>query len=307
MSIVTTIVPIFAVVLIGWVARQKGFMPREFWRPANRIVFYIAIPAMIFQAVSKASLDRQFDPFLIAMTLAASLAGYLTGWFATRTLSLPSNSRGSFIQCCGHGNLGYIGLAVSYYYLGESGLVKASLIAGFLMIMQNTLSVLALQTASGHNNPDKPFSFLHQVIANPVIAAALAGMLVSAAKIPVPLVVVRTLDILRAMALPTALLLIGASLSFEFIRGHKTTVAIACFLKLILMPAIGLALFKVTGLSTTSFLPAIILLASPTATIAYVMGTQMDGDADLAVASISASTLVSALTFSLWLGILNSG
>ncbi len=306
MSILTTIIPIFAVVMVGWIARRKGFMPQEYWGPANRLVFYIAIPAMIFQAVSRACLDRQFDPLLMAFTLMASAAGYLAGWLAARSLSLPAHSRGSFIQCSGHGNLGYIGLAVAFYYLGEEGLVAASLLAGFLMILQNTLSVFALQASCRASGSRRPIFLARRVMANPVIAAALAGIIVSALKIPIPLVVSRTLDILRSMALPTALLLIGASLSFDFIRSHKATVTVACLIKLVLMPATGLVLFKLAGFPATVVLPALILLASPTATIAYVMGSQMDGDADFAVASISASTLASAVTFSLWLGALNT-
>ncbi len=306
MSIITTIVPIFLVVVIGWIARRKGFMPQEFWGPANRLVFYIAIPAMIFQAIARASLDRQFNPRLIVFTLLAASCGYLAGWLVARSWSLPANSRGSFIQCSGHGNLGYIGLAVAFYYLGEGGLVAASLLAGFVMILQNLLSVLALQSASHSANPGRPTILARQVLANPVIVAALAGISVSAFKIPIPLVVDRTLDILRAMALPTALLLIGASLSFDFIKSHKATVTAACLIKLILMPATGIILFKLAGFSSTTFLPALILLSSPTATIAYVMGSEMDGDADFAVAAISASTLISAVTFSLWLGIFNS-
>ncbi len=306
MSIVTTIIPIFAVVIIGWIARHRGFIPPEFWGPANRLVFYIAIPAMIFRAVSRSCLDRQFDPLLIGLTLAASSGGYLAALAAARSLSLPSGCRGSFIQCSGHGNLGYIGLAVAFYYLGEQGLAAASLLAGFLMILQNTLSVFALQSSSGHSGSGRPILMARRVMANPVIISALAGICVSALKIPVPLVVSRTLDILRAMALPTALLLIGASLSFDFIRSHKATVTAACLIKLGLMPAAGLALFKLAGFSSADILPAMILLASPTATIAYVMGSQMGGDADFAVAAISASTLVSALTFSIWLGALNA-
>jgi predicted permease len=50
-------------------------------------------------------------------------------------------------------------------------------------------------------------------------------------------------------------------------------------------------------------LPAIILLASPTATIAYVMAREMSADSDFAVAAISATTLMSAFTFSFWLSV----
>ena len=74
-------------------------------------------------------------------------------------------------------------------------------------------------------------------------------------------------------------------------------------LKLMLLPALGLTFFHFLGLDGVEYLPALILLASPTATVSYVMASEMAGDADLATAAISVTTLVSAVTFTLWLGL----
>jgi predicted permease len=68
MHVVSTIIPIFAVVILGWIARRKGFMPQEFLGPANRIVFYMAIPAMIFRAISGASFRTEFNATVLLIT-----------------------------------------------------------------------------------------------------------------------------------------------------------------------------------------------------------------------------------------------
>ena len=75
MDIVATIIPIFAVIILGWFASARGFIPPEFLGPANRLVYYLAIPAMIFNAISKGSLSTQFDVTVILITL---LSGALT-------------------------------------------------------------------------------------------------------------------------------------------------------------------------------------------------------------------------------------
>jgi predicted permease len=72
-------------------------------------------------------------------------------------------------------------------------------------------------------------------------------------------------------------------------------------MKLILLPGLGFALYRLFGLATQDYLPGLILLASPTATITYVMAKEMNGDTDFAVAAISISTMLSAITFTLWL------
>ena len=75
------------------------------------------------------------------------------------------------------------------------------------------------------------------------------------------------------------------------------------FFKLALMPGLGLILFKLLGVAPGEFLAGLILLAAPTATVSYVMGREMGGDPDLAVAAVSASTLFSSLTYALWLAL----
>jgi hypothetical protein len=72
-------------------------------------------------------------------------------------------------------------------------------------------------------------------------------------------------------------------------------------LKLILLPTLGWLLYVFFSLPKEAYLPGIILLASPTATVSYVMSKEMHGSGELAVATITASTLASALTYMLWL------
>jgi predicted permease len=75
----------------------------------------------------------------------------------------------------------------------------------------------------------------------------------------------------------------------------------AAGIKLVILPGIGVALYTLWDLPSDIYLPGLILLASPSATISYVMAVEMNGDADFAVTVISLSTLLSALTFSIWL------
>jgi predicted permease len=47
-----------------------------------------------------------------------------------------------------------------------------------------------------------------------------------------------------------------------------------------------------------------ILLAAPTATLTYVMAREMNGQPDLAVAAVSLTTMLSAVSYALWLALL---
>ncbi len=302
MTIISTIIPIFTVIILGWFARRKGFIPPDFLAPANRLVYYLAIPAMIFHSISKASLKTQFDSTVLTVTLLAVIAVFAFAWGVGLTRRVERKQLGTFMQCSFHGNLGYIGLAVAYYYLGSEGLARASIIAGFIMILQNLLAVVALQLHAENMELKKSWwEVVLRIMGNPVIVSALAGILYSLTGLRLPLVLDRSLAILSGLALPMALLIIGASLSFAVMQLQLPLVLSTSVMKLILLPGLGLIFYRSCGLALQDYLPGLILLASPSATLTYVMAKEMNGDTDFAVAAISISTMLSAITFTIWL------
>jgi predicted permease len=303
-DILKTILPIFVIILLGWGLRRLDFMQEGFVKPANRLVYYVAIPAMIFREIAEAELVQHFSLVLVATTLIPLILVALTGLILVRVIKLQRYRVGSFLQCSFHGNLGYIGLAVAFYFLGNEGFTRASILAGFVMLLQNFLSVVALSRFN--KEPEQKISTLslaRRVLLNPVIISAMAGMAFSLMRLDLPVILDRSLKILSGMALPLALLVIGTSISFEQMRQQLRFTALIGVLKLLLLPASGLILFHLVNLHRVEYIPALILLASPSATISYVMATEMAGDADMATAAVSVTTLVSAVTFTLWLSL----
>ena len=301
-----TILPVFAVIMLGSAAKHRGYLPSAFLEPANRLVYYFAIPAMIFRAVAKGSLKVQFEPRMLAVVLLSVVLVFGIAWVVGGAIRLAGREKGTFIQSAFHGNLGYIGLAVAYYALGENGLVQASILAGFIMILQNVLAVATLQICAGtpsNGNDANRFRLMKKVIGNPVIVSAIAGIVFSVTELPLPMVVGRSLDIISDMALPMALLIIGASISFNLLQMSLSVVAPISVLKLLLLPGIGWALSALLGVPVEKMLPGLILLAAPSATLTYVMAKEMGGAPELAVAAVSGTTLASALTMALWLNV----
>jgi malate permease and related proteins len=304
MQAFATIIPIFLLIGLGWYARHKGFIPPEFLAPANRLTYYFAIPALVFRAISKASLVNEFHGGVILATLGAAALAYGVAWLYCLLRKVPNDRAGGVIQSAGHGNLGYIGLPFAFYFLGDSGLVKAGIISGFLMILQNILSVSTLQFFSAARQPGSGVgSVLAKLLKNPVILGSLTGIAASGLEITLPQILQRTLDMLGGLAPPMALLLIGASISFEAMRSYLKPVMVSVTIKLLILPTIGLLLYTSFHLPAADYLPGLILLCCPTATIAYIMAREMGGDADFVVAAISTSTLLSAGSFLLWLSL----
>ncbi|PLY00983.1 MAG: AEC family transporter [Desulfuromonas sp.] len=305
MQTLITIAPIFILIALGWVAAHRGFLPDEVLNPLNRLIYYFAIPAFLFHAISNFPLAQGFNIQVTLTTLGAAFLMYVSGWLFSKVACIPGDRAGVLIQGACHGNLGYIGLPVAFYFLGSTGLAQAGIISGFLMILQNVMSVSILQSFSSRTSTEKQSGPLVKLLQNPVIVSSMAGIIASGLELPIPEVIDRTLKMLGQLAPPAALLLIGASLSFKTLRSRKIEIAGAVSVKLILLPAFGLLLFTLLGVAPESYLPAFILLCTPTATVAYVMARQMHGDLDIAVTIISVSTLLSAITLPLWLALLH--
>lgn len=302
MEILNTIVPIFAVIFIGWIARERGFLPNHFLEPANRLVFYFAIPAMIFMAIARSSFQENFNISVLLIGLFSMLLAYLISWAATGIIPLEKRSTGTFVQCSFHGNIGYMAFAVTFYFLGEEGFARAGLFSGFVIIWQNFLSVLVLSIyGSSSQEKFRGGAFISPVLLNPVIIASGLGILFSIFSIPLPLILSRSLEILGGMGLPLALLIIGGSLSFETLKAHFSRVAVTSLIKLFVLPGMAFFLYRLAGSPRHEYLPLLIILAAPTATVTYVMAAEMRGDKGLAAAAVSINTVLSSLTYILWL------
>jgi len=302
LDVINTIVPVFLVILLGYFLHAKELLPSPIVGPLNRLVFYLAIPAMIFREISRVSFAAYFSTPVLVGVLVPVLTVFLIGMVWQRLLGISASFSGTFLQSSQHGNLGYIGLAVAYYLLGSEGLTAASILAGFMMLLQNFLSVLGLQMfCQGQEREHKVWFFFKKVVGNPVVLSATAGIGFSVLEIPVPTIADRGLKIVSDMSLPLALLIIGGSLSFGVIRSNLRLAVSAGILKLLLLPALGLLFFALFRIPSSQFLPGLILLASPTATVTYVMASEMEGSTELASAAVTMNTLASCLTFIFWL------
>lgn len=306
MQISESILPIFSIILLGYFLKQRGIADPAFAKTANQIVFYVAIPAMLFNSISQAPFRENFQLTAVVCLLLALALHVLLSIFAMHLLAVPGAQRGTFLQSSFHGNLGYMAYAIAYYAFGQEEFARTAILSSFLLVAQNLLAVWALVAFSsqGGGLGRQPRVFLKSILQNPIILAATASMLYSAAGLSTPKAIQRGLQILSGMSLPTALLLIGASLSFGAVRVRLKELVGIGLLKLLCLPLLGLVIMKLVGVPEFFIMPSVILLASPPATVTYVMAGELGGDPELAASSVSIITLASALSYSLLLSLL---
>ena len=304
-EILETVGPIFIIIFLGLGLMKIGLLPQQLHRPVNQLAYYVAIPAMIFHKIAMADFDAFFEPYLVLSILVTPLLMLFISYPVSRFLH-AGKDEGTFVHSTFQGNIGFVGLAVAYYALGDNGLTSASILTGFLICGHNIIGVVVLtaNNARWSESGMVPFKFgkvAHDVLVHPMILASSAGIIASVFHLHIPGVIDKSLDLLGGMALPLGLLLIGASLSLKSLKGRVKYVTVSALIKNLTMPAVGLVLFKAAGLSPDVYLPGLIILGSPTATMVFIMAREMKGDPELASAFVSFSTLVCALTYSFWL------
>ncbi|CAM5224913.1 hypothetical protein [Alishewanella longhuensis] len=56
LQIILALVPVFALLMVGFFARRHGFPGEGFWAPAERLTYYLLFPALLINSLSQASL-----------------------------------------------------------------------------------------------------------------------------------------------------------------------------------------------------------------------------------------------------------
>ena len=305
-KIVSTIIPIFAVIIFGNLLRSRGFLPEEFTPPANDLVYHVAIPVMIFEKVAESNFRKSISLDAVISLIGPVIITFALVFLVSSIARLNNQSRGTLVQSSIHGNLGYVAFAVAYYFLGGTGFTKTVIIGSFLILTQNFISVSVLEYFLGKGDGTRKTDLLaviRQISINPIILATLLGIVVSLTRFPIPIFVERTLKIISNMALPMALFLIGASISVKNIKKHLKGTLTATFFKLIILPATGYVFLRALKVPGDYRLPCLILLAAPSATVTYIMAVELHGDPELAATNISVSTLMSGLMYIFWLSV----
>lgn len=298
MAVIETIAPIFLIIVFGYILQQKGFLKAEFIQEANRFVFLFSLPVLIFIGIMKSDV-KDISLTNILSVIIPTMAILCIAFFLALAMGLKKGTLGSFVQTSFHGNITYIGLAVLYYMLGDDGLKKGSLLIGFLILINNTLAIAIISwTSRKYTNIWKS---LASITKTPLIIATIVGMVLLYLAVPVPRLLMKSMGILANIALPMALIIIGASMSLSTLKSSfKLSWIISC-MKLMVLPFLSFLFCYFYAIPPLDALPGIILLATPTATTSFILANELGGDTELASGVITLSTLLSPLVFAFWM------
>jgi len=298
MVLFETIGPIFLIILLGWAIKQSRLFKIEFFAEANRFVYYFSLPVLIFIGIVKSGL-QVLSPALILCVILPTVALFILGSCMGWLMGLRGGRFGTFVQSTYHGNVSYIGLAVIFYMLGENAFRQGSIMVGVLVLTTNLLSSIILSLAAPAT-ARRAIGPLTSIAKNPVVISSAAGIGAAFVGLSLPAIVMKSMTVLANIALPLALVTIGASLTLAGAKKSWKLGLLTCCIKLLILPGLGVLLLNMLGVALRDGSTGIILLATPVATLAYIMAEQIGGDGDLASSAITLSTVLSLFTYMGW-------
>ncbi|HXI07438.1 MAG: AEC family transporter [Bradyrhizobium sp.] len=295
--VVSALLPVFLLIVLGFVLRRSLMRLDTQWHGLERLTYYVLFPTLLIQTLVKADLSSVPVAGVGGALLLSALAMSLL-CLALRpllsSLAVDGPAFTSIFQGATRWQT-YVALAVSGNLFGSSGLALASVAMVAIIPLVNVFSVAVL---AHYASPEKQSlrAIVMTVLQNPLIWACAVGLAANVARLPLPQVWHDVAEALGRSSLGIGLLVTGAGLHLEGMLRASLAASIAVFLKLVLMPVLGIALALSFGVTGSSLVIVAVCSAVPTSSSAYVLARQMGGDAPLLAQIITLQTVLAAIT-----------
>lgn len=303
-ALFSIVLPIFALIGAGGLARRFAILGPEAARELNRFVVYLALPALLFQIMSKAHWSDLDQPGFIgafgigcAVVFAITVAGRMRRGRALADASLDGLN-------AAYANVGFIGFSLTSAAFGDWTLTPAT-ISAIITVCVLFAIALALVEAGGPANGGPLVIALKvgkALLRNPLVLSPLLGAAVAATGIPIHPGIDRFLGLLAVAASPCALVSLGLFLGDVASAPNWTCLSPLVVLKLVGQPLATWLLARFAFHLTPAMTGlAVVLAGLPTGTGPYMLAALYRRDAAVTAGSILVSTIASIGTISLLL------
>ena len=305
--------PFFALVLAGFVAGQRGWLPLEAIPGLNGFVLYFALPCMLYRFGAGLPIADLLDasvflPYLLCALVMVVFAVAIS--FNTR-IGWKDASLGALVAA--FPNTGFMGVPLIVALLGTAAAGPAiiTIVVDLFVTSSLCIALSTLDGADEHGAGKALKNALKGVFLNPMPWAILAGAVSSALQLELPKPAHQTLGMLADSASPVALFTIGAVLARSQMltkTGHSEALKVADYLpmavlKLVLHPLLVLVVGSAAiqlGLPLGKFALSVMVLvaALPSASNVAMLAERFEADSGRIARIILVTTAAAFLSFS---------
>lgn len=299
--------PIFFMMVLGFVLKKIHFLDENTTLKLNRLVFKIFLPALLFMDLAKEDFSGIWDTKLVVFCFVTTVLSI--GLAILLSLAGKCRSeRGEIIQAAyrsGAATLGIVFMTNIY----ENASMVALMIIGSVPLY-NVAAVIILYLTSPQNAHHSKTALWKKtaknVVTNPIILGILFGILWSVCRLPQPQIFVKTVSYLGNMASPLALIALGASFELGDAKEKWKETAYVTFIKLMLWCILFLPLAISVGFREEKLVAVLVMLGSATTSSSFIMAKSMGHRGTVSSCAVMITTLLSSFTLTFWLFVLKT-
>jgi predicted permease len=304
MQIADLILPVFAVILTGWIVGITGYLSRALSDALIHFAYNIAMPALLIVTIAQEPSHSLINwRFLVAFGGGSLLCFLLVFGMVSIRGSRSLASRTMHGMAASMTNTGFVALPVLQAIYGPRAVLPAAIATVFVAVVMFPVAVILLELGQRdeHGSRTPPMVTAKHVVLNPMVLSTLVGMLCSILGLRMPGPVSAYLGILADALTPCALFAIGLGLSIDGLRANIGRASMLSAIKLIIMPLIVYGLSVWLGLDPLYTIAAVICAAVPTAKTVYILAGEYRCEEMMVASTVSLTTLASVVSLVAWL------
>ena len=308
MQIADLILPVFAVIVTGWVVGHTGYLSRTLSDGLIHFAYNIAMPALLIVTIAREPGHSLVNwRFVVAFGGGSLLCFVLVFGIMSLRASRSLASRTMYGMSASMTNTGFVALPVLQAIYGPRAVLPAAIATVFVAVVMFPIAVVLVEIGQRDANTahTAPLVTARHVVLNPMVISTLIGMLLSILGLRLPGPVTAYLGILADALTPCALFAIGLGLSIEGLRANLGKASLLSAVKLVIMPLIVYGFSVALGLDPLYTIAAVICAAVPTAKTVYILAGEYHCEEMMVASTVSMTTLASIISLVVWLYLLS--
>ena len=297
--------PIFLLIILGKVLKTTKIINDEFTKTADRYVFRIALPALLFSDLTENNVGSAFDGKYVLFCFSVTIFSIAVLWGLTEKFMKNEEQKGAFIQGSYRSSAAILGLAFINNMYDSVGMAPLMIIGCVPLYNIFAVIILTLKGDNGGKKPNMKETFIN-VMKNPILLSILIALPFALLNLHFPSFVNKAIGSVANTATPLALISIGASFEGKKALKKMKPTLLASFIKLILLVGLFLPPAVFFGYRNQELMALLVMLGSPTTVSSYIMAKNTGNDGILTSSIIVLTTLLSSLTLTLWIFVLKS-
>ena len=292
MNYVELLAPDFSLILLGFLLCRYTALNRAVWEQAEKLVFFVFFPVLLFHSIVKSPLDLSATSGLIigGLTLAGSgiALAYVLPYLPWLGARIDRREHAACAQIGFRFN-SFIALAMAERLAGPEGLLLIAVLIGVCVPIFNMAAIWPMARHSETH-------FGRELLRNPFIIATVSGLLANLPGFHIPSWLEPSVSRIGAGSLALGLMAAGAGMRLGSMKEAKALSVAVLLIKHMMMPLVALFLSHALGLSKAQTLVLLAFSALPTAPTAYVLAARMGYNGPLVAGLVTLSTLMGLLS-----------